>query len=135
MTPRGTIRLQVAPEVSSLDYTNAVTVAGLTIPALTTRRVQTEVELESGQSFVIAGLLDNRTTETITKIPGLASIPLLGKLFHEPVAVAQQLRTAGDRHAGNGAADSRRADGPGTEVSGAVPAQEQRSSRCAAGHG
>ena len=81
VTPRGTIRLQVAPEVSSLDYANAVTIAGFTIPALDTRRVQTEVELESGQSFVIAGLMDNRMTETISKIPGLASIPLLGKLF------------------------------------------------------
>jgi pilus assembly protein CpaC len=81
VTPRGTIQLQVAPEVSSLDYSNAVTFQGYTIPALSTRRIQTEVELESGQSFVIAGLLDNRTTETLNKIPGLANIPLLGKLF------------------------------------------------------
>jgi pilus assembly protein CpaC len=81
ITPRGTIQLQVAPEVSSLDYSNAVTFQGYTIPALSTRRIQTEVELESGQSFVIAGLLDNRTTETLNKIPGLANIPLLGKLF------------------------------------------------------
>ena len=81
VTPRGTIRLQVAPEVSSLDYTNAVTVQGFTIPGLSTRRVQTEVELESGQSFVIAGLLDNQTTENLYKIPGLGNIPLLGKLF------------------------------------------------------
>jgi pilus assembly protein CpaC len=71
----------VGPEVSSLDYANAVTIVGTTIPALSTRRVQTEVELESGQSFVIAGLMDNRMTETINKIPGLANIPLLGKLF------------------------------------------------------
>ena len=81
ITPRGTIRLQVAPEVSALDYANAVTFEGFTIPALTTRKVQTEVELESGQSFVIAGLLDNTMTETLNKIPGLANIPLLGKLF------------------------------------------------------
>ena len=81
ITPRGTIRLQVAPEVSSLDYANAVTFQGFTIPALTTRRVNTEVELESGQSFVIGGLLDNSTTENLNKIPGLANIPLLGKLF------------------------------------------------------
>jgi pilus assembly protein CpaC len=81
ITPRGTIQLQVAPEVSSLDYSNAVTFQGYTIPALATRRIQTEVELESGQSFVIAGLLDNRTTETLNKIPGLANIPLLGKIF------------------------------------------------------
>jgi pilus assembly protein CpaC len=81
ITPRGTIRLQVSPEVSALDYANAVTFEGFTIPALSTRKVQTEVELESGQSFVIAGLLDNTMTETLNKIPGLANIPLLGKLF------------------------------------------------------
>jgi pilus assembly protein CpaC len=81
VTPRGTIQLQVAPEVSALDYANAVTFQGYTIPALNTRRVQTEVELESGQSFAIAGLLDNRLTDTLTKVPGLANIPLLGKLF------------------------------------------------------
>lgn len=81
VTPRGTIRLQVAPEVSALDYSNAVTISGFTVPALTTRRVQTEVELESGQSFVIAGLLNNQITETLSKIPGIGDIPLLGKLF------------------------------------------------------
>jgi pilus assembly protein CpaC len=81
VTPRGTIRLQVAPEVSALDYSNAVTISGFTVPALTTRRVQTEVELESGQSFVIAGLLNNQMTETLSKIPGIGDIPLLGKLF------------------------------------------------------
>jgi len=81
ITPRGTIQLQVAPEVSSLDFGNAVIFSGTTVPAMSTRRIQTEVELDSGQSFVIAGLLDNRLTETISKIPGLASIPLLGKLF------------------------------------------------------
>ena len=81
VTPRGTIRLQVEPEVSSLDYTNAVTLSGFTIPALSTRTVKTEVELEDGQSFVIAGLIDNNFTESLSKIPGLSSIPLLGKLF------------------------------------------------------
>ena len=81
ITPRGTIQLQVAPEVSSLDFGNAVIFSGTTIPAMSTRRIQTEVELDSGQSFVIAGLLDNRLTETISKIPGLANIPLLGRLF------------------------------------------------------
>ena len=81
VTPRGTIRLHVTPEVSSLDYANSLSVSGFTVPALATRRVDTEVELESGQSFAIAGLLDNRTTESLSKIPGLANIPLLGKLF------------------------------------------------------
>jgi pilus assembly protein CpaC len=81
ITPRGTIRLQVVPEVSSLDFANAVVIDGFTVPALATRRISTEVELGSGQSFAIAGMLDNRFTETMTKIPGLANIPLLGKLF------------------------------------------------------
>lgn len=81
ITPRGSIRLQVSPEVSSLDYTNSVTIAGTTIPGTSTRRVQTEVELSSGQSFVIAGLLDNQTQESFSKVPGIGDIPLLGKLF------------------------------------------------------
>jgi pilus assembly protein CpaC len=81
VTPRGTIRLQVAPEVSSLDFANGLVFQGFNIPALSARKVKTEIELESGQSFAIGGLLDNRTTETLSKVPGLASIPLLGKLF------------------------------------------------------
>jgi pilus assembly protein CpaC len=81
ITPRGTIRLHVTPEVSSLNYANALTVSGSTVPALSTRRVETEIELQSGQSFAIAGLLDNETTEALSKIPGLSDIPLLGKLF------------------------------------------------------
>jgi pilus assembly protein CpaC len=81
VTARGTIRLKVAPEVSSLDYTNSVSVQGLTVPGLSSRRVQTEVELESGQSFVIAGLLDRQTSDNFSKIPGIGSIPVLGKLF------------------------------------------------------
>jgi pilus assembly protein CpaC len=81
VTPRGTIRLMVTPEVSSLDYSNGLTVSGFTIPGLATRRVQTEVELESGQSFVIAGLLNNQVTESLSKMPGFANIPLFGKLF------------------------------------------------------
>lgn len=81
ITPRGTIRLVVAPEVSSLDYSNGLTYQGFNIPALSTRKVQTEIELESGQSFAIAGLLDNRVTEILSKVPGLGDIPLFGKLF------------------------------------------------------
>lgn len=81
VTPRGTIRLKVAPEVSSLDYANAVTVQGQTIPGISTRRVQTDVELETGQSFVIAGLLDQQASENLSKVPGIGNIPVLGKLF------------------------------------------------------
>jgi pilus assembly protein CpaC len=81
LTPRGTIKLHVAPEVSSLDFANALSVAGGTIPALNTRKVETDVELQDGQSFGIAGLLNNQTTETLSKIPGIGDIPILGKLF------------------------------------------------------
>jgi pilus assembly protein CpaC len=81
ITDRGNIRLELTPEVSSLDFANGLTYDGFTIPALSTRRVQTEVELQDGQSFAIAGLLNNQITETLNKIPGLGDIPLFGKLF------------------------------------------------------
>lgn len=81
ITARGTIRLQLEPEVSSLDFANGLVFQGFTIPALNTRRVQTEVELKDGQSFAIAGLLNNQITESLSKIPGLGDIPLLGKIF------------------------------------------------------
>lgn len=79
--PDGTIGLKVAPEVSSLDFANALTLSGFLIPALTTRRAETEVQLRDGQSFAIAGLLDNRVTEIASKVPWLGDVPLLGKLF------------------------------------------------------
>jgi len=81
VTPEGTIQLKVAPEVSALDYTNSVTISGYTIPALDTRRAETEVELKSGQSFAISGLLDHRTTDMLEKTPGISDIPVLGALF------------------------------------------------------
>jgi pilus assembly protein CpaC len=81
ITPRGTIHLQVAPEVSSLDFTNAVEISGFQVPAISSRKVKTEVELADGQSFIIGGLLDNRETETFEKIPFLGDIPVLGKFF------------------------------------------------------
>ena len=79
--PNGNIHLKVAPEVSTLDFPNAVTLSGFTVPALSTRRAETEFELQDGQSFVIAGLLDNRVTDLYNKIPGLGDIPILGNLF------------------------------------------------------
>jgi pilus assembly protein CpaC len=81
ITPRGTIKLDVAPEVSSLDFANGLTLNGFTIPGLASRRAHTQIELQSGQSFAIAGLLDNRTTKSLSKIPGLGDIPFFGKLF------------------------------------------------------
>lgn len=81
VTPQGTIHMLVNPEVSALDYTNTVTISGTAVPGLTTRRVSAEVDLESGQTFVIAGMLDKQITEAFNKIPGLGDIPILGKLF------------------------------------------------------
>jgi pilus assembly protein CpaC len=79
--PSGNIHLKVAPEVSTLDFTNALTISGFTVPALSTRRAETEFELQDGQSFVIAGLMDNRVTDIYNKIPGLGDIPILGNFF------------------------------------------------------
>ena len=77
----GTIHIKLAPEVSTLDYSNAVTISGFTIPALSTRRSETEVEIQDGQSFAVSGLLDHRTTEILSKMPGIADVPVLGQLF------------------------------------------------------
>jgi pilus assembly protein CpaC len=79
--PNGNIHLRVVPEVSQLDFANGLTISGFNIPALSTRRADTEFELQDGQSFVIAGLIDNRLTNIGNKIPGLGDIPILGNLF------------------------------------------------------
>lgn len=81
VTSSGKIRLKVKPEVSALDFNNAVNIGGFLVPALSTRRAETEVELADGQSFAIAGLLDNRVTEIANKIPGLGDLPIIGYLF------------------------------------------------------
>src|SRR5271170_3270803 len=79
--PNGNIHLRVVPEVSELDFADGLTISGFNIPALSTRRADTEFELQDGQSFVIAGLIDNRLTNIGNKIPGLGDIPILGNLF------------------------------------------------------
>ena len=77
-----TLRLHVAPEVSALDFANTAPVpGGGTLPAISTRRAETEIELKDGQSFGIAGLLDQRTTTQLSKVPGIGDIPVLGQLF------------------------------------------------------
>jgi pilus assembly protein CpaC len=81
VTPQNAIDLIVAPEVSALDYSNAVTLQGFTIPAISQRRAETEVVLRDGESFAIAGLIDNRVTQLVDKIPALGSVPILGRLF------------------------------------------------------
>jgi pilus assembly protein CpaC len=81
LTEDGLIHLKVRPEVSALDFTNAVTVSGFLIPAISTRRADVQVALEDGQSFAIAGLEDDRVTNINGKVPVIGSIPLLGGLF------------------------------------------------------
>jgi pilus assembly protein CpaC len=75
------LSLKVAPQVSQLDYSNAVVENGFTIPALTIRSAQTTVDLASGQSFALAGLLMHNTSQDINKVPWLGDIPILGALF------------------------------------------------------
>ncbi|MBI3207692.1 MAG: pilus assembly protein N-terminal domain-containing protein [Candidatus Solibacter usitatus] len=77
----GGIHLKVAPEVSALDFSNSVTLQGFLIPALSVRRAETEVVLQDGESFAIAGLMDNRVTTVLNKIPGIGDIPIIGNLF------------------------------------------------------
>jgi pilus assembly protein CpaC len=81
VTNAGGIHLKVAPAVTSLDYTNAVTLQGFLIPAIAARKAETEVILKDGESFAIAGLIDNRVIQTLSKIRGLGDIPLVGNLF------------------------------------------------------
>ena len=106
ITPRGTIRLQVAPEVSALDYTNEVEISGFEVPGITSRKVNTEVELKDGQSFMIGGLLDKSITDTFQKIPFLGDIPILGKLFQSEVEDQERYRADCDCDAGDRGADS-----------------------------
>jgi len=81
ITANNTIKMHLNQEVSTIDTANGVTISGFSIPALATRRAETDVELGEGQSFVVAGLLDNRETDSFTKLPILSSIPILGSLF------------------------------------------------------
>ena len=80
------VHLKVRPEVSTLDFTNAVVLQGFRIPALSTRRTETELELRNGQTFAIAGLLNNTLNSTLQKIPGIGDIPILGQLFRSKAA-------------------------------------------------
>jgi len=77
----GNIHLRVKPEVSSLDFSNALTIQGFLIPAISTRVAETEVDLRDGESFAIAGLIDNRVSEVVSKFPWIGNIPIIGNLF------------------------------------------------------
>jgi pilus assembly protein CpaC len=84
------VHLKVRPEVSTLDFANGITLQGFTIPALSTRRTETELELMDGQTFAIAGLMDNTVNSTLQKIPGIGDIPVLGLLFKSKAAQKNQ---------------------------------------------
>jgi pilus assembly protein CpaC len=84
------IHLKVKPEVSSLDFNNGITLSGFRIPSLITRRAETEVELRDGQSFAIAGLLNNLSQDTTTNIPFLSQIPIIGRLFKSRAEQAER---------------------------------------------
>jgi pilus assembly protein CpaC len=84
------VHLKVRPEVSTLDFANAVVLQGFRIPSLNTRRTETELELENGQTFAIAGLMSNTVTSTLKKIPGIGDIPILGLLFQSKAAQKDQ---------------------------------------------
>ena len=86
ITRNGSIRLKVAPEVSSLDFSNAIVISGFTVPSLITRRAETEVEMREGQYLVLAGLMDNRFIDNVSKIPILGDIPILGQFFRSKEA-------------------------------------------------
>jgi pilus assembly protein CpaC len=85
-----TIRLKVSPEVSTLDFANGLVLSGFRIPALSTRRAATDVELRDGQSFAIAGLLANEAQESASKVPWLGDIPIVGTLFRSKGRTARQ---------------------------------------------
>jgi pilus assembly protein CpaC len=84
----GTIRLHVAPQVSALDYTNEAQIDGYTIPGLSTRQAETDIELRDGQSFALSGLLDHRITNAFSSMPGISNIPIIGRLFKSKSAQA-----------------------------------------------
>jgi pilus assembly protein CpaC len=84
------VHLKVKPEVSTLDFGNAVVLSGFRIPALSTRRTETELELRSGQTFAIAGLMNNQMQSTMQKVPGIGDIPILGALFKSKAAQKDQ---------------------------------------------
>jgi pilus assembly protein CpaC len=84
------VHLKVKPEVSTLDFANGLTMQGFRVPALSTRRTETELELRNGQTFAIAGLMNNQLNSTLQKVPGIGDIPILGQLFKSRAANKNQ---------------------------------------------
>ena len=127
------IRLKVAPEVSSLDFNNGITLEGFRIPALLTRRAETDVELRDGQSFAIAGLLNNVTQEDKAAIPILSKLPIIGVAVQEQVGSRRADRADGADHAAAGAAARSRRGAAAADAAEVVPAgADRRRGRAAA---
>ena len=122
VTANGAIHLIVAPEVSALDFANAVTLQGFLIPAITQRRAETEVILKDGESFAIAGLIDNRVVNAVYKIPGLGNIPILGQIFSSRSTQEDQLANCwwSSRRISSSRVRGREGDAPG--IPGNIPA-------------
>ncbi len=98
VTTSGAINLKVAPEVSSLDFSNAVTLQGFLIPALSQRKAETEVVLKDGESFAIAGLINNNVTKELAKVKYLGDIPILGYFFKSSSVQKSTDELAGSDH-------------------------------------
>ena len=98
------IRLKLRPEVSSLDFNNGIILSGFRIPALNTRRAETDVELRDGQSFAIAGLLNNISQTDRQAIPVLSRLPIIGNLFKSKSDARGADRADGPHHPASGAA-------------------------------
>ncbi|GLH35380.1 MULTISPECIES: type II and III secretion system protein family protein [Pseudomonas] len=87
---RDRITLKVAPEVSELDYTNAVTIGGTSVPGLSIRRTDTSISLADGESFIISGLVGNNTRSAVDKLPGLGNLPILGAFFRQSALIREE---------------------------------------------
>jgi pilus assembly protein CpaC len=87
---RDRIILKVAPEVSELDYNNAVTIAGTQVPGLSVRRTDTSISLADGESFIISGLISSNTRSSVDRLPGLGSLPILGAFFRQSALVRDE---------------------------------------------
>ncbi len=124
-TPRGSIQMHVEPELSTLDFANAVQLSGFVIPALSTRRVTTDVELMPGQSFVIGGLIDNRSVENFNRIPGPVEDSAARRVVQEPFAQQEQHRIVGRGDSGVPRVDRSRRTPTRTVDADSLPASDR----------
>ncbi len=127
------IRLKLKPEVSTLDFTNGIVLQGFRIPALNTRRAETDVELRDGQSFAIAGLLNNLTQTDRQSVPLLSRLPIIGTSLQEPGPASRPDGTHGARHAAPRARTRPRRGAGDAGASGRLPESHRRGEPARAG--